>query len=290
MPWGNQSTFHEMTHQTDRVPEMVDRNDFSDLCVVHKLGMVEYGEAYQLQKRLQHKRLEGEISDVLLLLEHPPTLTIGRSGSLENVLASREQLTQEGISLFFIERGGDVTYHGPGQLVGYPIVDLSHRERDIHRYVRDLEEVLIRTLKDFSIIASRDKRHAGVWVEKEEVAAIGVSIRRWVTMHGFALNVNANLKHFSFINPCGFSDRKATSMAQLLGREVPVETVTERLLAHFSDVFDTTIALDLVDRFSAKSTECQRRTYLKRTLLCTRQKEREGNPVRQDLAQNLQAF
>jgi len=243
MPWENQSTFHEMIHQNERVPEMANRNGFSEMCVVYKVGLVEYGEAYQLQKRLQRKRLDGEISDVLLLLEHPPTLTIGRSGTLENVLASREQLTQEGISLFFIERGGDVTYHGPGQLVGYPIIDLSKRGKDIHRYVHDLEDVLMRTLKDFSITAARDESHAGVWVQQQEVAAIGVSIRRWVTMHGFALNVNPNLEHFSFINPCGLSDRKATSMSQLLGREVPMEAVIKQIVAHFSEVFETRIEI-----------------------------------------------
>ena len=243
MPWGNPSTFHRIIHQNERVPEMANRNGFSEMCVVHKLGLVEYGKAYEIQKRLHRRRLDGEISDVLLLLEHPPTLTIGRSGTLENVLASREQLTQEGISLFFIERGGDVTYHGPGQLVGYPIIDLSKRGKDIHRYVHDLEDVLMRTLKDFSITAARDESHAGVWVQQQEVAAIGVSIRRWVTMHGFALNVNPNLEHFSFINPCGLSDRKATSMSQLLGREVPMEAVIKQILAHFSEVFETRIEI-----------------------------------------------
>jgi len=222
---------------------MAEDNISKKICVVWRLGLVEYGEAYQLQRRLHRQRLDGEISDVLLLLEHPPTLTIGRSGRLENVLVSRQQLTQEGISLFFIERGGDVTYHGPGQLVGYPIIDLSRRGKDIHRYVYDLEEVLIRTLKDFSISATRDGSHAGVWVDREEVAAIGLSIRRWVSRHGFALNVNPNLKHFSLINPCGFSDRKATSMAQILGHEVRMEEVTNRLVAHFSDVFDTQIEM-----------------------------------------------
>jgi len=245
MPLGNPSTFPKMIHKNEKVPEMVEENRFLKTCVVYQLGLVEYGEAYRLQKKLHRQRLNGDISDTLLLLEHPPTVTIGRSGSLENVLVSREQLTQEGISLFFISRGGDVTFHGPGQLVGYPILDLSERGEDINRYVQDLEEVLIRTLKDFSIYATRDNNHAGVWVGKEEVAAIGLSIRRWVTMHGFALNVYPNLEHFSFINPCGFSDRKATSMSQLLGREVHMEEVAKCLVAHFSDVFDTSIEVSL---------------------------------------------
>ena len=212
--------------------------------MVYQLRLIEYGEAYELQKRLHRERLNGNISDTLLLLEHPPTLTIGRSGSMENVLVSREKLADEGITLFFIERGGDVTFHGPGQLVGYPIMDLSSRGKDIQRYVRDIEEVLIRTLKDFSIAAARDESHAGVWVGNEEIAAIGLSVRRWVTMHGFALNVSPNLEHFSYINPCGFPDRRATSMAELLGQTPSMKTVPERLLAHFSEVFH--VAMELV--------------------------------------------
>ena len=222
---------------------MEEENRFTKTCVMYQLGLVEYGEAYRLQKRLHRQRLNGAISDTLLLLEHPPTVTIGRSGSLDNVLVSEEQLTQEGISLFFISRGGDVTFHGPGQLVGYPILDLSERGEDINRYVQDLEEVLIRTLKDFSIYATRDNSHAGVWVGKEEVAAIGLSIRRWVTMHGFALNVYPNLTHFSLINPCGFSNRKATSMSQLLGRKLHMEEVNKCLVTNFSDVFGMTMEM-----------------------------------------------
>jgi lipoate-protein ligase B len=222
---------------------MAKEKHLRNICVMYQLGLVEYGEAYRLQKKLHRQRLKGDIPDTLLLLEHPPTVTIGRSGSLENILVSREQLIQEGISLFFIGRGGDVTYHGPGQLVGYPIMDLSRRGKDIHRYVHALEEVLLRTLKDFSIFANRDDSHAGVWVDEEEVAAIGLSIRRWVTMHGFALNINPNIKHFSLINPCGFSNRKATSMSQILGREVDMEEVAKRLVAHFSDVFGKTMEM-----------------------------------------------
>jgi lipoate-protein ligase B len=208
--------------------------------VVH-LGLIEYGEAYKLQRKLHRKRIIGEIPDTMLLLEHPPTFTIGRSGKMSNVLVSRDKLADEGIAFFFIERGGDVTYHGPGQLVGYPIIDLSHRGKDIHRYVHDLEEIIIRTLNDFSMGADRDEGHAGVWVENEEVAAIGLSVRSWVTMHGFALNVNPNLEYFSLINPCGFSDRKATSMSKILGHEVLMEEVANRLIANLSKIFATHI-------------------------------------------------
>ena len=209
------------------------------LCTVYQLGLIGYRKAYHLQRELLRQRVNDEITDTLLLLEHPPTITIGKSGKLENVLASQAQLARKGVSLFFVDRGGDVTYHGPGQLVAYPIIDLRKRGRDVHKYVRDLEEVIIRTLNDFSINACRDRNHAGVWVRGGEIAAIGLGISRWVSMHGFALNVNTDLEQFSLINPCGLSDRKATSISNLLSQDIPIETVAERLLAHFSQVFDS---------------------------------------------------
>lgn len=212
-----------------------------EACLTADLGMVEYGRAYELQKRLHALRVRQEIGDVLLLLEHTPTLTLGKSGSVKNVLASPGRLAQLGISLFFIERGGDVTYHGPGQLVGYPIMDLRKRGRDIYRFVTDLEEVMIRTARDFSVEAGRDPGHRGVWVESAELGAIGLSVRRWVTMHGFAFNVTTNLDHFTVINPCGFVDRQATSLAALLSRHISMEPVRERLQYHFSAVFDVDI-------------------------------------------------
>ena len=207
-------------------------------CLVYWLGLIEYGDAYQIQRRLLRNRLAGRIPDTLLLLEHPPTITVGKSGKLENILASQEQLARKGVSLVFIDRGGDVTYHGPGQIVGYPIIDLREREKDAHRYIRNLEEVIIRTLDDFAIKSGRDSGHAGVWVGDEEIAAIGLSLRKWVTMHGFALNVNTDLADFSLINPCGFTNRQATSISCLLGQEMPRKVVKERLLAHFAEVFD----------------------------------------------------
>jgi len=207
-------------------------------CAVRQLGAIEYREAYELQKALLQERLRGRIADTLLLLEHPPTITVGKSGKLENVLASPAELASAGVSLIFTDRGGDVTYHGPGQIVGYPILDLRERDRDAHRYVHYLEEVLIRTLADYGIGSGRDHNHAGVWVNDEEIAALGLSIRQWITMHGFALNVNTDLKHFTLINPCGFANKTATSMARLLGHELPIDEVTERLLAHFAEVFE----------------------------------------------------
>jgi lipoate-protein ligase B len=210
-------------------------------CRVHRLGLTEYSTAWQLQKDLHRERLEAAIPDTLLLLEHSPTFTLGKSGSIENVLVPVEELDRRGISLFFIDRGGDVTYHGPGQIVGYPIFDLRDRGKDIRSFIFDIEESIIRTLKDFSIEAGRDETHPGVWREREEIAAIGLSVRRWVSMHGFALNVNTSPGDFSLINPCGFTDRRAASMAEILGRSVNVEDVEERLLKHFSDVFCLTL-------------------------------------------------
>lgn len=209
--------------------------------VAYYLGLVEYSKAYHLQRKLLQQRFDGEIMDTILLLEHPCAITIGKSGKLKNVLASQEELAKEGISLFFTDRGGDVTYHCPGQLVAYPIIDLRNRGKDVHQYVHDLEEVVIRTLGDFSIKACRDESLAGVWVNDEEVAAIGLSIRRWITMHGIALNVNPNLEHFSLINPCGFSDRKATSITELLARDISMEEVTDRLIDNFAEVFNARI-------------------------------------------------
>lgn len=213
-------------------------------CIIYQLGLIEYVEAYALQKKLLHRRLKGEIPDTVLLLEHHPTFTIGKSGKIDNILISKEKLFEEGISLFFVDRGGDVTYHGPGQLVGYPILDLRNRGRDVHRYVYDLEEVLLKTVNSFSIEGYRDTSHAGAWVKGEEVAAIGLSIHKWISMHGFAINVHTKLDHFSLINPCGFLDRRATSISKLLQREVSLEDVTEILIDNFAKVFDAQIECD----------------------------------------------
>jgi len=202
------------------------------------MGVADYGTVWRVQKELHDRRIRGEIPDVLLALEHTPTFTIGKSGSTNNILVPPEKLADIGISLFFIERGGDVTYHGPGQVVLYPIMDLKERGKDIYRFVTDLEEVMIRAVRDFSIEAGRDSGHRGVWVSDKELGAIGISVRRWVTMHGLALNVNTNLDHFALINPCGFTDRQATSMAALLSAEIPLPAVQDRLFLHFSRVFN----------------------------------------------------
>ena len=210
-------------------------------CAVCQLGLIEYSDAYHLQRRLALQRMEGRISDMLLLLEHPPTITVGKSSKLENLLVSKERLAEQGVSLFFADRGGDVTYHGPGQLIAYPIIDLRRRGKDVRRYVHDLEEVIMRTLDDFCIKAHRDETYVGVWVGERKIAAIGINVKRWVTMHGFALNLRPNREYFSLIKPCGIPDKGVTSISEVLCQDVPMEAVMQRVVACFSQVFDARI-------------------------------------------------
>jgi lipoyl(octanoyl) transferase len=207
------------------------------LCHVGQLRLVNYAEALDLQKEQVAQRKAGAIPDTLLLLEHPHVYTLGRNARRENLLASVEWLASRGAQVFETDRGGDVTYHGPGQLVGYPILDLTQHRRDISWYMRSLEEVLIRTARDFGIEASRSPGAPGVWVGNDKLAAMGVHLSRWVTSHGFALNVNTDLRYFEWIVPCGLHDKGVTSLAKLLGRPVGMETVTAKVLEHFGAVF-----------------------------------------------------
>ena len=207
---------------------------------MRRLGVVPYADALALQRSLVEDRRAGRIGDTLLLLEHPPVLTLGArgDGGRSHILASAESLATRSIEVHEAGRGGDVTYHGPGQIVGYPIIDLNPHRRDVHRYVRDLETVLIRTAGDYGISAHRVDGLTGVWVGDEKLAAIGVRIARWVTSHGFALNVNTYLDHFDLIVPCGIADRGVTSMARLLGRSLDTAEVENRIIEQFTDVFD----------------------------------------------------
>src|SRR5262245_29018390 len=184
---------------------------------VRRLGRVPYVEALTLQRQLVEERRADAIPDVLLLVEHPPVLTLGvrGDGGRSHILATPEALTARGIEVFETGRGGDITYHGPGQIVGYPIINLKPDRCDVHRYVRDLEEVLIRAAADYGIAAGRIEGLTGVWVGDEKLAAIGVRISRWITSHGFALNHTTNLSHFDFIVPCGVADRGVTSLTKL---------------------------------------------------------------------------
>ncbi len=211
--------------------------------VVRRLGRVEYEDGLALQDALAKARAEGGAPDTLLLLEHPPVLTLGRGADGSNVIAPREELARLGIELFETNRGGDVTYHGPGQLVGYPILDLKPDRQDVRRYVRDVEEALIRALARFGVEAGRIPRWTGVWVGEEadpeaaKIAAIGVHIRRWVTTHGFALNVRTDLSHFRTIVPCGIAERGVTSLAKLRGEEVAdLEAVAGAVAESFGEV------------------------------------------------------
>jgi lipoyl(octanoyl) transferase len=210
--------------------------------VVRRLGLIPYDEALALQQQLVEERRHGRVPDHLLLLQHPPVITLGvkSRSSRDHVLATDEALAAEGVGLFDTGRGGDVTYHGPGQLVGYPILDLKPDRCDVHGYVRDLEEVLIRVAGDFGVEAGRVQGLTGVWVGREKLAAIGVRISRWITSHGFAFNVSTNLDHFNFIVPCGITDRGVTSLARLLGRSVAMEEVENAAIARFGEVFDRT--------------------------------------------------
>jgi lipoyl(octanoyl) transferase len=212
-------------------------------CRVQQLGRIDYASALELQQRLVAERQQGLICDQLLLLEHPHVITMGRNGHRENLLAHEDVLARAGIAYHPTDRGGDVTYHGPGQLVGYPILDLREWKRDVGAYVRAVEQVIVETLADFGIAAGRIPKLTGVWVDGRKIAAIGVHISRWVTSHGFALNVDTDLSYFQYIVPCGLS-KPVTSMAQL-GVRATLPQVAQRLSGHFEEVLDVGQVPDL---------------------------------------------
>jgi lipoyl(octanoyl) transferase len=206
---------------------------------VRRLGLMPYPEALALQRNLVEDRRANRVGDLLLFVEHPHVLTLGvrGDGGRAHILAAPEALTSRGVDVHETGRGGDITYHGPGQIVGYPILDLKPDRCDVHRYVRDLEDVLIRTAADYGIDGGRVEGLTGVWVGRDKLAAIGVRIARWITSHGFALNVTTDLEYFNLIVPCGIADRGVTSLARLLGRPVDRAEVEDRIASHFSRVF-----------------------------------------------------
>ena len=210
-------------------------------CELHQLHLITYENALKLQQKLVDMRQRDDIDDQFLLLEHPPVITLGRGGDAANLLATPEALTQQRVRFFETTRGGDITYHGPGQLVGYPILHLGEGNRDVRRYVFNLEEVLIRTVADYGITAERLEGKRGIWVGNEKIAAIGVRIARWVTSHGFALNVTTNLDHFRLITPCGLHGSGVTSIEKLTGRHVPLDEVRDVVARHFAEVFNREI-------------------------------------------------
>ena len=209
--------------------------------LITDLGLISWADAYALQQRLVGARKAGAISDVFLLCEHPHVITFGRNANRANLLASEHVLRQKGVELHATNRGGDVTYHGPGQIVGYPILNLNYIKRDVGWYVRTLEEAMIRASADFGVTAFRVAGKTGIWVQtgetEEKLAAIGVHISRWITSHGFAFNVSTDLGYFDLIVPCGIVGRKATSLEKLLSRRVFLDEVKPRLTHHLAELF-----------------------------------------------------
>lgn len=209
---------------------------------VRRLGIVPYAESLAIQRALVEERRAGRVPDLLLLLQHPPVITLGvrTDGGRANILATPERLAELGVEVHSTGRGGDVTYHGPGQVVGYPILDLRPDRCDVHRYVRDVEEVMNRVCADYGIVAGRIPGLTGTWVGSEKIGAIGVRISRWITSHGFAYNVTTNLEHFALIVPCGIADRGVTSIERATGRSVALADVEDAVVRHFCSVFERT--------------------------------------------------
>lgn len=211
------------------------------ICWVVEGGLIPYGPACELQRQLVEARKAGAIPDTLLLCEHPHVITFGRNGNREHLRAGERVLAQMNVEIHSTDRGGDITYHGPGQIVGYPILDLAEHRRDVRWYVEQLEELMIRATADFGLSAKRVEGRHGVWVDtpsgEEKLAALGVHLSRWVTSHGFAYNVSTDLRYFDLIVPCGIAGKRATSLERALGRAVPDQEVRERLVAHFAEAF-----------------------------------------------------
>jgi lipoate-protein ligase B len=201
------------------------------------LANIDYQEAWDLQKNIFELRYKKEIPDVLFLLEHPHTYTLGRIADKAHLIGSQEYLHQNNISVYDIDRGGDITYHGPGQIVGYPIIDLNLWQKDTHKYLRGLEEIIINTCSQYGITAERDTEHTGVWIGNRKIAAIGIKVSRWITMHGFAFNINSDLSFFNGIVPCGIFNKEVTSLNKELNRNVDLSEVKELLVNNFMQFF-----------------------------------------------------
>ncbi|MFQ5769431.1 MAG: lipoyl(octanoyl) transferase LipB [bacterium] len=231
--------------------------------ILLKTGISDYQTAWDLQKFLHRARLVGEIEDTLILTEHPHTYTIGKAGSEENLIAEESVLNKNGIAVYRIDRGGDITYHGPGQIVAYSILDLRNYYLDVHRFRRDLEEVIIQTLSEYGIQGERITGLTGVWVEGAKVAAIGVKVSRWITMHGFAFNVNSDLSYFEKIVPCGITDKPVTSMAKLLGVPLNYQEIQELISHKFEVIFQINLTERKPDHYIAENLNWQDFTSIK---------------------------
>jgi len=218
------------------------------------LGYIDYIEAWELQKEIFSKRVSGDVNDFLFLLEHPNTYTLGKTANKENLKGSEEYLRDNQISVYNIDRGGDITYHGPGQIVGYPIIDLNSWNKDTHKYLRAIEEVIIKTCKDYNLLCVRNSKHTGVWIENRKIAAIGIKVSRWITMHGFAFNINTDLNLFDGIVPCGIQDKSVTSLSKELKKDIEIMNVKKRILANFKEVFgyDEVLTVNDVDLIQEK--------------------------------------
>lgn len=210
---------------------------------IERMGLVPYAPMHELQQARHAEVAAGRSDDTLFLLEHDPVITLGRNGGDDHVLLDREALAARGVALVVTGRGGDVTYHGPGQVVGYPIIDLSPDRKDVRRYVRDLEEIMIRTAADYGLEASRIDGLNGAWVGDRKIGAVGVRISRWVTMHGFALNASTDLDQFRVIVPCGIQGKGVTSLVRELGREIETDEVLERIEGHAANIFEAELEL-----------------------------------------------
>jgi lipoate-protein ligase B len=208
------------------------------------LGRTRYQTAWELQKKLVDRRADGSIGDCLVMTEHEPVLTMGRGTDLSNLLVTPDELTVRGVDLQEIERGGDITFHGPGQAVLYPIIDLRERGRDVRRFLRDMEQFVIRALANLGLIAGIKDGLTGIWVDDRKIGAIGVAVSRWVTYHGVAINVNTDLDYFKLINPCGITEYPVGSISQLLGREIKLEYINDLFAHHFTEHFGYTARVD----------------------------------------------
>ena len=201
------------------------------------LDTIDYKEAWDLQKTIFELRYKQKINDVLLLLEHPHTYTLGKTADEKNLIGNEEYLNKNKISVYDIDRGGDITYHGPGQIVGYPIIDLNNCGKDTDKYLRALEEIIIRSCADYGLAVTRVPKYTGVWIEDRKIAAIGIKVTRWITMHGFALNVNTDLSLYNGIIPCGIKNKEVTSLKKELNREINLQEVKSKILNHTAEIF-----------------------------------------------------
>jgi lipoyl(octanoyl) transferase len=204
-----------------------------------KPGIIDYKTAYEIQKNIRDDVISKKRNDTLILLQHNPVITLGTRGKTENLLVDKKSLQKEGIEVIRTDRGGDITYHGPGQIVGYPILDLNKHKKDIRLYVQKLENIFIKLLSDLYKIDAHmeDGKYAGVWIGKEKITAVGISVRKWVTMHGFAFNIKTNLNHFSYINPCGLDGRSVTSLEKIIKKEISIDTMMTTLTEYFIKIF-----------------------------------------------------